>query len=102
MAGAPGQRAAQQPLRAAQAAQRALGAAVAPDGGVPARAVGVALINGTYYDVTVSPETGVVLTPRDPAPAVAAPDEADELAEQEPDFDIKGNGGGRDGCSADG
>ncbi|MGC0418418.1 hypothetical protein [Embleya sp. AB8] len=91
MPGAPGQRAAQQPLRAAAATQRALGAAVAPDGGVPARAVGVAMLNGTVFNVDLRLSANKVLSPRKPV---------ERRPEQNP-MDSTQEEGGRDGFSAD-
>ncbi|MFF2612385.1 hypothetical protein [Kitasatospora sp. NPDC058046] len=54
MPAAPGQRAAQHPLRAATATQRALGAALTQGGNEALPPVGVALLDGTYYTVDLS------------------------------------------------
>ncbi|WTW95381.1 hypothetical protein OG216_19255 [Streptomycetaceae bacterium NBC_01309] len=92
MPGVPGQRAAQQNVRAATAAQRALGQAVAADGGTPPRPIGVAMLNGRYFTVDLSLGAKQVLIPREPVPLTARPDEGHPRTPKE---------GAPDGDSAD-
>jgi hypothetical protein len=64
----PAQRAVQRPVQAAMASQRALGRA-AQGAAEPVAPIGVAWINGQWYDIDLS--GGVpVLVPRGPVPVV--------------------------------
>ncbi len=54
MTAVPGQRAVQQPLRAAMATQRAIGRALSTNLGAPVSARGVAMLDGAYFDVDLS------------------------------------------------
>ncbi|MET9322008.1 hypothetical protein ABZX75_17705 [Streptomyces sp. NPDC003038] len=69
MTAAPGQRAVQRPLTAATATQRILGRAVTQNATAPVGPVGVAHLNGAYYDVDLSAEEPR-LVPRGPLPVV--------------------------------
>jgi hypothetical protein len=68
----PAQRAVQRPVQAAMASQRALGRA-AQGVAEPVTPIGVAWINGQWYDVDLTAEGTTVLVPRGPVPVVPAP-----------------------------
>lgn len=81
MGAVPGQRAVQQPLRAAMATQRAIGRALSTNVGAPVSARGVALVDGLYFDIDLSGRASR-MAPRGPVRATSKEPTApvDELA----------------------